>query len=387
MNDALQSRHHRILHSVAIATLASGLFWTGFPVYMLKLADVNSDFRFSLSEIYAFAVAGSFIFSAISGRWADIGRHREFSIASQLASAGLIGVIAALSCSGSYVAVLFVLPFMYFNFAFGGVMESVWLFEKSEHAELKDKVIFRGVILTGMKIIGFALGPLCFGALGFAALAICAVLFAAASVVQLQFLKLQQPMEKIDVHGLERVSFFKTACESKALWAGLLTGALSVPLNPIFAGRALQLGGDGAASCFWLCAGLASIAGMLCIKRFKITGSFRQLLIASVVMMFAVASALLAKNSDFVIASASLYVFCIPLFSVQLQLRILQNTRDVADENLGSRVAFLAFITDGGIFLGMTAAAASERLGAPAQLVAVVVLLALRLQRFAKSDD
>lgn len=386
MSDRFLRNDGFLLASVGIATLAGSMFWTGFPVYLYESVQQ----QVSLPKAYAFAVSGSFLFSLVSGLFADLGRHRFFSVVSQFGSSLLVLVLSLLVSNGLIGVTLALLPVLYFNFAFGNVMESVWLLEtkkegQSERAsDLKSKLLNRGLILTTFKLIGFALGPFLFVANGRLSLICCGVGFIGAAVLQgvlyfrqsnnASYEQVKKEPKKASELMLESMASMRELLkEPKIVLVGLFSGLLSVPLNPLFAARAFDQGGAGAASAFWLFGGLASIAGILLMKKSAEKNLASWIWPSTVWMVFALVGAFFFKDAHLIVVCGALFIFAVPLFSYLLHIEVLSGAKE---NEVGSKFGMVTALIEGGIFVGMCLTAAIEN-----GLMLVSIFLMLLLSR------
>lgn len=338
-----------LLASVFLATFSGSLFWTGFPVFL------NSELSggVSLSGIYAFATAGSLAFSLIGGVLSDSRDCRKISVASQIISALLAISFGGLIDQVNASFLLFALPVFYFNLALGTISESVWFLSSPAGNGLKSRLLNRASLLIVAKISGFSLGPLVFSQSGSLGLTACATGFTIVALMQTSIIKKSEPIQS---EAAGKIGTYASIQGMRDLLrtpgfvlAALLTGTLSVPMNPIFVSNILKVGAPADASMFWALAGMAGLAGMTLLRRGEIRG-FRSCLLLTICMLVLVMNSFLSSVPWLIVVSGAAYVFCSTIFSMQLQIAIGEASKV---GRLGARFGLLNCVMDAGIFTGM----------------------------------
>ncbi len=361
-----------------VSTMASGLFWTGFPVFLNDFGRSSLD----LSQIYAFATLGSLVFGLIGGIWSDLGSCKKISVVSQLLSAvAVVGIFLGWDFFGPR-ALMYALPVLYFNFAVAGIAEMVWVLNFGAHNEIKSKILDRAIITFLAKLIGFSAGPVLFNFAGSSALLVCAALFAVTALIQ-SFLK--DAEKSVGEVGVKvSLTAIKALIKSPAFVAAtVLTGMLSIPVNPLFVTRMLELGGPADASWFWGLAGTAGFANLLIRRLFPELKFSRGLAYAATaVLVVCVALAFSTGSKNLVLGFSSLFVFGSVLFSLQLYLRVGEES---VRNSLGGSFGLLNMLLDLGVFIGMVLGSAGHGLSplwTIGVLIAALVARSLAFSRF-----
>lgn len=343
-----------LLLSIFFGTVASGLFWTGFPVYYHQQFASNN----SLPLIYLFATLGAMIFSFAGGFLSDLWDYRKISIFSNFVSSLYIFIIFLLVVQSNLnltVLPMIMLPFIYFNFSLGQVSETTWLL-KSDLGEVRDRFLNRSILIIVGKLSGFSLGPVLFLYLKDHALIVCVFLCLISSF--LQFLVTQRSghlafSSDLSQKNNRSVSILNIIqlLKNPALFAtSILTGVLSVPFNIFLVTHLTEIGRISDISLFWGCAGVSSLISLLILKKNTMSTQPITAFFVSLALCMASSLAILSVSPWVVIASASVYVLFSTYFSMQFQVQTLVNSEE---EVLGSSSGVLYGLVDAGIFLGM----------------------------------
>ncbi|HXH74018.1 MAG TPA: hypothetical protein VNJ08_03585 [Bacteriovoracaceae bacterium] len=335
----------RLLFSAALGTFGASLFWTGFPVYFTSVTNQN----WSLSGIYGLAVFGTLIFTLIGGIWGDRGNYKKLAVRSHLISGCLMGLIILLTYLNLYHYLLFVLPFLYFNFSLGYISESVWLLKSSESNQVKNRIIERTMVTLVSKLLGFSLGPWVFLKYGNQSLYLCLAAFCLTSLMQFHLMR-KEPFIYTKP-SIEAVFTFKSIFNSPSfILTAFLTGLLSIPLNPLIVTRLSQVGSVDSISMFWFFAGLSGLTATVIMRKTRILDNHNWFIILTVSMSGLLFLIFSANSSYLIVLFASLYVFSSVYFSAKTQIITSQVSKK---ENLGSSLGSVNFLIDLGVFVGM----------------------------------
>lgn len=364
--------------SIFLGTLASGFFWTGFPLFFHESQDQN----ISLSSIYVFATFGSLVFSLVGGYLSDIVDFRKIAALSNLLSFVFVAFIFLLmSFMNEFTSNFFVLlflPLLYFNFALGETSESVWILKSAGQEHLRNRFFDRVILSFSAKLIGFFLGPILFVKLHQHALVICFSLFFLVSGIQIILVLKEKNlalMTRLDSNSVKKISLRNLSLLIKTpslLTTTILTGLLSVPFNVIIVNYLIEIGRAIDISIFWGFGGFAAISGIFILKKVKFQNPKKMALPISLGLIFFLDICFLTKNSVLVILAASSYIFLGTFFTLQVRLQLLEDTDF---EIIGSSAGVLNCLIDTGVFLGMLL------IGLPSlqHHVFVVVILSLLL--------
>ncbi len=365
-----------LLGSSLMSTLAGCLFWTGFP---LLLSSLNHN-DYNLSQIYFSAILGSLGFDLLGGIISDSRFQKRAAVVCQFLCALLVMAISAFLKTKHLVFAIYSLPLLYFILAMSNVVESKWLLAGFSTAELKHRFFNRTFLVTCAKLIGFGAGPLIFIYFGFMAIFFCATLYIGAGIIQSYLLtkreliltqKIKDIMKSSEIlaelAGLKSVDF---------IFGCILVGLVSIPLNPFFVQKILLFKSVSLVSAFWVCGGIASLIGLLLIRKIE-TAKLKQFFLPITILALGfIIYAFISKRAFVVIGFSSLYICCCPLFSFYLQIYAGISGPEIS---LGRRLGTLNFLIDLGVCLGFFVGSKVQVENMIPVLLSVCLLLVLRL--------
>lgn len=356
--------------------MASGLFWTGFPVFLNDFGRSSLD----LSQIYAYATFGSLAFGLAGGILSDLGSCKLISILSQSITVVLIGGIFLAWGHFDKHWIMYLLPILYFNFSLAGIAELVWILNFDQESELKNKILDRALLTFLAKLIGFSGGPILFNLMGQQSLLLCMGLFGVVVLLQMFLKDGKKTVGPVNV-AVSLQAILRLAKSPAFVVASVLTGLLAVPVNPMFVAHSLKIGGPNDATWFWALAGAAGFANLFLQRMGWLRFTIRQ---AGVVTALLIGSAMIAFSAEHIhlfFAGSSLYVFGSLLFSMQLYLRVGSAS---IRSNLGGSFGLLNLLVDTGIFVGMVLGSEAAALSTTWLMLALGALLIARSIAFSK---
>ncbi len=374
-----RNQYFLLLTSTFIGTVICGLLWTGLPVYLNS--GLLGQLNISLSGIYSWATFGSMVFSIFGGLLADQRDFRKIAFATQFLSALLLLLlifIAQFSVTGA----LLILPFLYFNLSLSMIAETVWILKAPTDGFVRTRLLDRAILTTIAKLSSFSLGPIVFSILGMKAVAACSFMFIFAGVIQLFVYFKSSPPDSIPTSQVRSFSWAALEPMLKApsfLITVLLSGLLSVPLNPLFAMRALQLGTINDVSIFWGTAGLGSLCAITLMRKTKLNINRMYLFVLALIMAASVQLGFMTEDVLKLFIYAFAYVFCSSMISTQIQIDV---TTTGHDQSMGSRVGTMNALMDLGIFLGMFAGSFADHYSPSTVAALVGILLVVRALSF-----
>ncbi len=341
-----------LLATSFLSTLATGFFWTGFPVFLNDFGNSNLD----LSTIYSFATFGSLAFGIVGGVWSDIGNCKKISIVSQLISALSIFLLAIFWKSLNPNLIMLLLPLLYFNFAISSISELVWILNFDPEKKMQNKILDRALISFLAKLSGFSLGPILFNALGINGLFLCGAIFAVVALIQFGIngaaIKLKSPGIRYSLQAI-----FNLVKSPAFVIASLLTGLLSIPINPIFLTRLLKIGDASDVSWFWGLAGAAGILNLILQRAGLIKFSRPKLIWVTCLLVICLILSFVSGDRIGLLVFSSLFVFGSVFFSMQLYMHV---GSEAVKNSLGSSFGLLSLLMDAGVFAGMILGAAMK---------------------------
>lgn len=365
-----------LLSTTFMGTVTAGLFWTGFPIYLTSLLK----YSLSLSSIYAWATLGSLIFSLIGGIWADKSDFRKLSIISQLLSGIIILSIPSL-IGLSEKLIYFFLPVLYFNLALGVICESVWIMRIPISAHLKSRVLNRSMLTILAKLSAFSLGPTIFTSFGEQALYLCGAICLFISATQGIIIGLSKDVfHTMKAYALESrtplreySSLIKLPNFSLAI---LLTGLLSVPINPLFATQVMRFGTTLDTSMFWGITGFGSLLGIMILRRINLQEKTNLYYAFTLLMIATVGVAFSSSTPLKIILASAIYVFCSTTFSTQLNIEMTLTSKP---SEFGYRFGIFTALMELGVFFGMCAGDIILKQNYNYLIIILAILLILRL--------
>lgn len=372
--------------SVFLSTLAGCLIWTGFPVFY------QSTFhsKYSVSELYLYAVSGSLLFSLIGGVLADLLDFRKMAVLSQIVS-----IICLLVVFFFFLDPLdapnpiWILVPMYFNFSLYQITESTWLLKCDQQEDLKDRILDRSRLLLVAKLVGFGFGPIVFLSLGKVALLLSGILYLLSIALQIRLI---QKSGRVRNGVLERLTIFELCLSikneirnPKFVFATLATGALSIPLNTVFVDRLLELSAPNYVSPFWVLGGISSFLILFMLKRIGFSKIWKLLMPTSIMLAILVVVGLSASHPLLLVTCSTLYIGLNTLYSFSLQHSVCAFANQ---ERLGTALGTYNFFLDAGVQLGMLVAAFSPLTRGPLLTIMCFVILVrwLLLVAYTKSS-